>query len=116
MKPDAGFSPGTLVELHDGVRRLVAPNPGHMTGPGRTPTSSASVPCAVVDPDRISIPISMRLLGWADIQHIFVTHTHRDHSPAAARLAQRTGAMLLGPAGTPGRSPGPELSAGPGAQ
>src|SRR5690606_19895035 len=34
----------------------------------------------------------MRALDGKTVSHILVTHTHRDHSPLAARLAAATGA------------------------
>ncbi len=47
------------------------------------------------------------------IRWILVTHTHHDHSPAAAMLKAKTGAQLLGMPPPPARAPGPELSPGP---
>lgn len=38
----------------------------------------------------------MRALGDGGLDYILVTHTHRDHSPAARRLQQNTGAELIG--------------------
>ncbi len=42
--------PGDPVELARGVRRLTAPNPGLMTGPGTNSYLVGSVEVAVVDP------------------------------------------------------------------
>src|SRR5690606_4891441 len=35
-------------------------------------------------------------IGGRPVSHIFATHTHRDHSPLAAPLAARTGAIVIG--------------------
>jgi len=87
-----------LTELAPGVRRLVAPNPSMMTGPGTNTYLIGSAEIAVLDPgpaidshiDRI------QEIAAAPIRWILVTHTHSDHSPAAAELARLTGAELLG--------------------
>lgn len=85
-------------ELAPGVRRLVAPNPSMMTGPGTNTYLFGKSSIAVLDPgpqidahmDRI------QEMAGAPIRWIFVTHTHPDHSPGAAALAKETGAELLG--------------------
>lgn len=85
-------------ELAPGVRRLVAPNPSMMTGPGTNTYLFGDNEVAVLDPgpaitrhiDTI-IEKSMGRIRW-----ILVTHTHPDHSPAAALLAHKVGAELLG--------------------
>jgi len=75
----SGFGPKMelFTELQSGIRRLVAPNPSMMTGPG-TNTYLFGV-------EEI-----------APIRWVVVTHTHPDHSPAASVLAQETGAELIG--------------------
>ena len=87
-----------FAELAPGVRRLLAPNPSMMTGPGTNTYLFGATGIAVVDPgpnldehlDRIVA------LSGAAIRWILVTHTHPDHSPAAMPLARLTGAQLLG--------------------
>ncbi|MEL7185069.1 MAG: MBL fold metallo-hydrolase [Pseudomonadota bacterium] len=85
-------------ELAKGVRRLVAPNPSMMTGPGTNTYLFGVNEVAVLDPgpviDRHLDEIEAR--AGAPIRWILVTHTHPDHSPGAAALAARTGAELLG--------------------
>ena len=85
-------------EVAPGVRRLVAPNPSMMTGPGTNTYLFGSKEIAVLDPgpaitahiDNI-IERSAGALRW-----ILVTHTHPDHSPAAGLLASKVDAELLG--------------------
>jgi glyoxylase-like metal-dependent hydrolase (beta-lactamase superfamily II) len=91
--------PGQAVQLSERVIRVTAPNPGPMTGPG---TNSYLVgqgdDWAVIDPGPLSEPHLQALLVASPgrITHILVTHTHRDHSPGAAALAQATGAPAWG--------------------
>ncbi len=98
------LQPGRAVRLSPRVIRVTAPNPGPMTGPG---TNSYLVgegdSWTVIDPGPAAPEAQLQshlqtLLAAAPgrIERILVTHTHRDHSPAAAALAQATGATLLG--------------------
>jgi len=98
--------PGCLAELGAGVRRLVARNAGLMTGPGTNTYLLGSDAIAVVDPGPQDAAHLDAILAAAQapIRWVFVTHTHRDHSPLAAELAARTGARLIGrPAPDDGR-------------
>lgn len=82
----------------EGVRRLVAPNPSVMTGPGTNTYLFGEKEIAVLDPGPLldeHIESIQRAAG-APIRWVLVTHTHEDHSPAAAALASITGAELLG--------------------
>ena len=94
----ASLIPGEAVEIGAGVRRLLAPNAGPMTGPGTNTYLVGNADVAVIDPGP---PIDKHIkaiehAGEGRIRWILVTHTHPDHSPAAAKLAARTGAELLG--------------------
>lgn len=84
--------------LTTGVRRLLAPNPSIMTGPGTNTYLLGEAEVAVLDPgpaiDAHIGAIVERSPG--PIRWILVTHTHPDHSPAARLLARATGAEVLG--------------------
>ena len=99
--------PGVAVRLSDRVRRITAPNPGVMTGPGTNSYLLGSGNhIAVIDPGPAHEAHLQMLLEEARgrIRWILVTHTHLDHSPAAAPLKAMTGAELLGMAPPPGES------------
>ena len=99
------LEPGRPVELARGVTRLVAPNPGMMTGPGTNTYLLGEAEIAVVDPgpaiDRHVQAILDQAAGR--LRWVLVTHTHVDHSPAAQALAVATGAELLGRPAPAGR-------------
>ena len=92
------FAPGIARELLPGVRRLVAPNPGMMTGPGTNTYLVGVREIAVIDPGpAIGAHLdAIEEQAGGDIRWILATHTHPDHSPAATPLAERTGAMQMG--------------------
>ena len=96
METDLGA--GKLVQLAPGVNRLIAPNPGMMTGPGTNTYILGDKEVAVIDPGPVidsHIDLICELTP-GPIKWILVTHTHPDHSPAVALLAERTGAEKLG--------------------
>ena len=89
---------GVPVELAPGIRRLVAPNPGLMTGPGTNTYLLGEQEIAVIDPGPDMAEHVDRIIevAGAPIRWILVTHTHQDHSPAVAALKARTGAEAIG--------------------
>jgi glyoxylase-like metal-dependent hydrolase (beta-lactamase superfamily II) len=93
-----GVVAGLVAELAPGLRRLTAPNPGMMTGPGTNAYVVGTGEFAVVDPGP-DIPGHVEALARLcgdRLRWILCTHTHRDHSPGARRLAQLTGARIAG--------------------
>ncbi len=92
------LEPGKTSELSPRVRRIVAPNPSVMTGPGTNTYLVGREQVAVIDPgpDERSHVEAILAAGAGRIRWILVTHTHEDHSPAAATLARETGAELWG--------------------
>ena len=87
-----------FTELRPGVRRLLAPNPSLMTGPGTNTYLFGREAVAVLDPGPVieGHLDTIQRIADAPIRWVLVTHTHPDHSPAAAGLARATGAELLG--------------------
>ena len=92
--------PGVPVRIAPRIVRVTAPNPGVMTGPGTNTylLGDAASGVAVIDPGpAIEAHVqAIRDAAAGDIRWILCTHTHIDHSPAAAPLAARTGAAVLG--------------------
>lgn len=92
---------GQLHAVSDHVHRLVAPNPGPMTGAGTNTYVVGRGELALIDPGpdlpahQEAMLAAVHQLGRLAL--ILVTHTHPDHSPAARHLAAQTGAKVLGP-------------------
>ncbi len=93
--------PGRVVRLSPRIVRVTADNGSMMTGPG-TNSYFVSAPsggaCTLIDPGPDDETHVRALLAAAPgpITRIFVTHTHKDHSPAAQAIHAATGAPLLG--------------------
>ena len=79
------------------MRRIVAGNPGMMTGPGTNTYLVGIDEIAVVDPgpDDADHLDAIAGCGGDRIRWIVCTHTHPDHAPGAAALSERTGAPVL---------------------
>jgi glyoxylase-like metal-dependent hydrolase (beta-lactamase superfamily II) len=89
---------GIPFRLNSRVRRIVAPNPGVMTGAGTNTYLLGDEAVAVLDPGP-AIPehIAAILETAGDrIKWIVCTHTHPDHSPAWKAIAEATGAEVIG--------------------
>jgi glyoxylase-like metal-dependent hydrolase (beta-lactamase superfamily II) len=90
---------GRLEPVSPLIRRIVAHNPGPFTffGTGTYVIGHGKV--AVIDPGP-DLPAHVEALvaGLAAeaVSHILITHTHLDHSPAAAALQAATGAPTYG--------------------
>jgi glyoxylase-like metal-dependent hydrolase (beta-lactamase superfamily II)/8-oxo-dGTP pyrophosphatase MutT (NUDIX family) len=92
------LTPGAPKRLDRWVRRIIAPNPGVMTGPGTNTYLVGERDIEIIDPGpaidshiQILLSETKNRLRW-----ILCTHTHMDHSPAAAALKAATGAQVLG--------------------
>jgi glyoxylase-like metal-dependent hydrolase (beta-lactamase superfamily II) len=102
--PDFGIGPapepGRVDEVAPGVRRLTAPNPGLMTGPGTNTYLVGDLEPIVVDPGPTDPAHTEAIVAAAEplgpIRTIVVTHTHIDHAPGATALATATGARVVG--------------------
>lgn len=89
---------GVAFRLNSRVRRLVAPNPGVMTGPGTNTYLLGNDEVAVLDPGP-AIPAHIDAIletAGERIRWIVCTHTHPDHSPAWQAVAAATGAQVIG--------------------
>jgi glyoxylase-like metal-dependent hydrolase (beta-lactamase superfamily II) len=90
--------PGTVEEVAPGVRRLLCNNPGPFTYKGTVSYIVGRGGVAIIDPGPDDAAHSAALLDAVrgeTVTHIFVTHTHRDHSPGVAAIKAATGAQVL---------------------
>ncbi len=100
--PPQPWPTGLAEQVEPLVTRVLAPNPSPFTYTG-TQTyvvgTAAGPDCAVIDPgpnDPAHIDAIMAAIAGRQVLAIMCTHTHRDHSPAAAPLAAETGAPIVG--------------------
>jgi len=80
------------------VVRVTAGNGGPLTFHGTNSYLLGHDTLAVIDPgpdDEAHWQALLDAIGGRPVSHIFVTHTHRDHSPLAARLKALTGALTV---------------------
>jgi len=93
------LAPGRVQAVMPGVRRLLANNPGPFTFKGTVSYIVGQGRVAIIDPgplDEAHIAALIEAVRGETVTHIFVTHTHLDHSPAAARIKAATGAPTFG--------------------
>lgn len=100
LKFDTSFDPGYGhgIEVAADVRRITARNPSPFTFHGTNAYIIGRDTLAVVDPgpdDEAHLQTLLDVIAGRPVSHIFVSHTHRDHSPLATRLKERTGAAVL---------------------
>jgi glyoxylase-like metal-dependent hydrolase (beta-lactamase superfamily II) len=96
---DFTCSYGRLERVSPLIRRIVAENPGPFTFVGTGTYVVGHGKVAVIDPGPLlqaHVNAMLNALAGETITHILVTHTHIDHSPAAAPLKAATGAPSLG--------------------
>ena len=96
--PEAVY--GVAEEVAPGVRRVTCRNPSPMTFSGTRSYLVGEGDLALVDPgpDRPEhlAALAAALRPGERIAHIFVTHSHVDHSPGARVVADATGAPIHG--------------------
>lgn len=89
---------GTAVSVAPGVQRLTAPNASPFTFDGTNSYIVGDRSVCVIDPgpeNEAHWQALVSALNGREVTHIAVSHTHRDHSPLAQRLKQRTGAVVV---------------------
>ena len=91
------FEYGACDRVSPLIRRVVARNPGPFTYKGTGTYIVGAGEVAVIDPgpdmdDHLEAILAAT--AGERITHIFVTHSHLDHSPAARPLAEATGAVI----------------------
>jgi hydroxyacylglutathione hydrolase len=100
---DRNFTPetGRAVAVAPGVRRVTAPNPGPFTFHGTNSYIVGDRGVAIIDPgpdDAAHVAALLAAVAGRPVTHLLVTHAHRDHAAAAARLQAATGAPRFAPA------------------
>jgi glyoxylase-like metal-dependent hydrolase (beta-lactamase superfamily II) len=90
--------PGRVDEPMPGVRRILCNNPSPFTFKGTMSYIIGRGKVAIIDPGPDNPEHSAALLDAVrgeTVTHIFVTHTHRDHSPGVPAIKRATGALVL---------------------
>lgn len=93
------FEYGRVDRLTPLVRRVIAHNPSPFTFHGTGTYLVGNGEVAVIDPGPAQpahVAALLEAMDGEQVSHIVVTHTHRDHSPAAATLEALTGAPTHG--------------------
>jgi glyoxylase-like metal-dependent hydrolase (beta-lactamase superfamily II) len=99
FRRDFAFEYGRLELIAPGIRRIVARNPSPFTFRGTGTYVVGEGEVAVIDPGPdLAEHVEALLMDLAgeEVTHILVTHTHNDHSPAAAAVKAATGAPTYG--------------------
>src|SRR6201988_132359 len=90
--------PGHAKEVAPGVRAIVANNRSPFTFKGTVSYLVGRGKVAIIDPgpkDDAHIAALLDAVRGETVTAIFVTHTHRDHSPAVPKIKAATGALVL---------------------
>ncbi|MEM9104289.1 MAG: MBL fold metallo-hydrolase [Pseudomonadota bacterium] len=98
FKTDFDAAHGEAVTVGPDIQRITAPNMGPLTFQGTNSYIVGRDNVAVIDPgpeiDSHFQALQSALAGRR-VSHVFVSHTHKDHSPLARRLADETGALMV---------------------
>ena len=103
-----------LEELEPGIARVLAHNPSAFTYYGTQTYLVGVNQVAVIDPgpdEPEHVDALIGAIAGRELAAILCTHTHRDHSPAAASLSARTGAPIIGCAALALETVGPRADA-----
>ena len=99
FRKEMTFEYGVAAQITPLVRRVIARNPGPFTFHGTNSYIVGQGTVAVIDPGPDMGEHIDSLIAAVDgerVSHILVTHTHTDHSPAAAAFARAVGAPVIG--------------------
>jgi glyoxylase-like metal-dependent hydrolase (beta-lactamase superfamily II) len=89
------LAPGQVEQVISGIRRVLCDNPSPFTFKGTVSYILGEGRVAIVDPgpdDARHVRALLDAVRGETVTHIFVTHTHRDHSPAVKAIKAATGA------------------------
>ena len=112
---DVEFEYGVVDQVSPLIRRVICNNPGGFTFHGTGTYIIGQGEVAVIDPgplDDDHIAALERAVQGETVTHILITHTHRDHSPAAAPFKKLTGAPTYGYGPHGGDCGGPKVEEG----
>jgi len=119
LPTDRSYDPvyGKAVEISPLIRRVLARNPNAFTFHGTGTYIVGRGKVAVIDPGPLideHVEALKTALAGETVTHILITHTHSDHSPAAAPLKAATGAKTygFGPHGAGKKSEGVDVEEG----
>jgi glyoxylase-like metal-dependent hydrolase (beta-lactamase superfamily II) len=92
--------PGKAERVAPKVRRVLANNPGPFTFKGTNTYIIGEGTVAILDPgpdDPAHVEAVLEAVRGETVEHILVSHTHRDHSPAARAVSAPPGPGAEGP-------------------
>src|SRR5436190_16428174 len=95
---DFRLGSGAVEHVMPGVRRMLCNNPSPFTFKGTVSYIIGRGKVAIIDPGPEDAAHSKALLDAVrgeTVTHIFVTHTHRDHSPGVPAIKKATGAVVM---------------------
>ena len=100
------FEYGRVDQITPLIRRVIARNPSAFTLYGTGTYIIGNGQVAIVDPGpdlAEHVGALLKAVRGETVSHIFVTHTHTDHSPAVQAVQAATGApsYAYGPHGNP---------------
>jgi glyoxylase-like metal-dependent hydrolase (beta-lactamase superfamily II) len=93
------LAPGVVDDIAPGVRRILVNNPSPFTFTGTLSYIIGRGKVAILDPgpaNAAHIAALVDAVRGETVTHLIITHTHRDHSPAAAAVKAATGAVTIG--------------------
>ena len=97
---DSSFAPryGEFVDIAPNVQRITVNNPSPFTFHGTNSYLVGRDSLALIDPgplDEAHHATLLRAIAGRPVSHIFVSHTHRDHSPLATVMKDELGATIV---------------------